>query len=82
MKIDKIKIGCPVIVKKDIEYGQGNLYKGYKSVIEFIDINAYPDELRFCKIKYNNLTYWISIQDLEIDLKKIRNEKLNNIIDV
>jgi len=80
MKIDKIKIGCPVIVKRDIEYGQGNLYKGYKSVIEYIYKNAYPDELRFCQSKYNHLEYWILIED--IDLKKIRSEKLKNIIDV
>lgn len=86
MKIDKIKIGCPVIVKRDIKYGQGNLYKGYEAVIEYIDKNAptkaYPDELRFCQIKYNHLEYWILIEDIDIDLKKIRSEKLKNIIDV
>lgn len=82
MDYNKFEVGLPVIVKRKIKYGQGNLYKGYEAVLEYIDKNAYPDEVRFCQIKYNHLEYWISIQDIEIDLKKIRREKLKNIIDV
>lgn len=87
--MDKIKIGCPVIVSNDLSYAQGDLISGDGGII-ILDIHnkmnlpSAPDRYKYfyILINKNKKKYWVPITDIEIDVKKIRREKLKNIIDV